>query len=942
MNIRSRLVAYLLPLLVVGPLTTVLLNMWLAGVVSDQVEVLEDESQYVIEDARSLSDAIGKKFREELLASYEANANYIRLHVDKEIRSLERVIETTASLPTLGMWFSLRQQDVNFLSHTLRDHFSELLEAGALSEVAILGIDGQEYLRVASQYLPQGGDPILDSVPLRNMRTNEAESTWFKAFAKNGGKMFAYAHVDEDYPVHTTVVSICCQLRTRSNVIGHDLASADGILRISIPLHKIIHSLTTPEDKSEEQTRLRVVDLDNGEIYFDSMDAALIGQQVSSEATVGTVIERRTSILNLRFEMHIDDQVFAVGTSRSDELAQSIVQRTDAAHGIANQLHAKISENNVIVLFVSVLLSLMLTVITVVLSRTLTGPIKQLNKATRLITMGDLQHRIAVTGRDEIAELAADFELMRQRVSDQMQKLTETNNDLEAAMRIKTSFMANMSHEIRTPLNGLLGMADLLYDSELNTNQREQLDIIRSSGQDLLSVINDILDYSKIESGNMDIERVPLNVWDLAEDVVRLFVSKAHKKGLDFNLYIDPRIQYKVLGDAHRIKQVLCNLVSNAIKFTSSGMVFLRVDREMATEESCELTFSVIDTGIGIKKESQNRIFESFNQADLSTTRRFGGTGLGLAISKRLTSLMGGTLKMDGEYGKGSTFQFTLPFVRDIELRHISSDPGFHGKHILCLHLDPLSNKVIDLYARSFGLQCHCCVDEAELREKIEALKQQQETVCAILIDLQVNTQEGIRALFSQWSAHNCIGVDNFERINNEYLKELSIKRVVSKPIRYKKLKSALSPVTRPETSLYQSSGAHQILSAFPDKRILLAEDNLINRKVVCGYLKPMELEVDVAETGTMAVRLFDEGQYDLILMDCHMPDMDGYEATRCIRNLEQEHGTHIPIIALTANAMAGDREKCLSVGMDDYLSKPLKAELLRAMLDKWFSTIES
>ena len=936
MSIRNRLVAWLLPLLLVGPILSIALNMWFHDELGPVVSQLDDIGEQVVNNAHEISESVKEDFRKELIASHENNADHIKLYLNQEIISHQRVLETLSALPSLSVWISANNSEDNFLKNSIADHFQQVVEHCGLGEISILDRDGNEKIRVAAQYVKPGGDPIFDGVPLGNSDTNESQNAWFQAFVASNKPTFVYAMISRDYPVETPVIVICKQLRLRENILGTDLKSADGIIKLTIPLNHIAKNLEESE-QALAANHVCMIDSLNRLILFDSRKKNSIGPVLFKEPVNTLIIKRETAVENLQCYLLIDESVFALGSDRSEALTKSLLSKTGSGKKLVDEIGGQLSFNNTLVLVLSAIVAVCFSIMVMFISRTFTRPIKMLNKAARQIAKGDLLHAITTKSRDEIGQLAEDFNLMRMKLATQLQELKDSNAGMEAAMRIKSSFMANMSHEIRTPLNGMLGMAELLCETDLDQYQKEQLEIIRTSGQDLLTVINDILDYSKIESNNMEVERRPFDVWSLAKDIMSLFAGKANNKGLNFNLYVDPRIQYELIGDAHRIKQVINNLISNALKFTARGMVFFRIELTKRLDDETSLVkFSVIDSGIGIEAESQSRVFDSFSQEDVSTTRRFGGTGLGLTISKKLTALMGGDLQLESTPGVGSTFSFEIPFHTGVDLKHISQIDEIQGDVVLVCGLDPLSEKIIGQYTTYLKLSYIACADASDLKAALEKCTASDQKVCLLIVDLQLSNAS---ELFEQYKKYHCIGIDTFDKVTPNRLQELHLDRALTKPIDYKKYKHELAIRADHPAEDRAQTGSEPQLHGLADKRLLLAEDNRVNQKVVFGYLKSIGLTVDVAENGLEAIKLLEEHHYDLVLMDCHMPEMDGYEATTMIRRNEEGSDEHIPIVALTANAMSGDREKCLQIGMDDYLSKPLKKDLLYKTLDKWLNT---
>ena len=604
--------------------------------------------------------------------------------------------------------------------------------------------------------------------------------------------------------------------------------------------------------------------------------------------------------------------------------------------------------------------------------RHLLKPLSSLITFTKKVAKGQFEEEAPVARPDEIGDLTAAFnymvteirnrdaELTRHRehleeqVSARTSELVKTNEDLrsakekaEEAGRLKSEFLANMSHEIRTPMNVIIGMTELTLDTKLMSVQRRYLSMVKNSAESLLGIINDILDFSKVEAGKLDLDLIEFNLLEALGEATRPLMSEAQEKGVKLLCRAQPEVPEIVVGDATRLRQILVNLIANAIKFTSSGEIRVMTEVRTQTDQEVLLNSTVSDTGIGIPQDKQKLIFQSFAQADGSVTRRFGGTGLGLAITSRLVKLMGGEIQVESELGKGSTFRFSVRFgLPQPSQADLLSGRNLRGIRVIVVDADPSTrSRVASL------LDCWT-VDAALVDNTIVAIELLKWSLnigspfAAALVSEELLERDDF-SLISFMKQHSAlakipiVSMGDHGR-DDEQCPGLVLAGYLGKPISQSRLlETLLQIVSGPPAkgAIHTETTARGAVSGRPPTlRILVSEDQPGNQVLITTLLNNQGHAITVASNGREAVEAFENDTFDLILMDIQMPEMGGVEATAAIRDMEKVKGNHIPIIALTAHAMKGDREHYLSAGMDGYVSKPIGREELLQVIENLIS----
>jgi len=630
-----------------------------------------------------------------------------------------------------------------------------------------------------------------------------------------------------------------------------------------------------------------------------------------------------------------------------------------------------------ILLFIMVVLTVLLAMLTFFMVRGITRPISQLTEAANKIRAGYDAVDIPVEGNDEIASLGISFREMLVHLKASQKALQQSNSMLEqqvkertyelqtakehletqnielknaleqasVAANSKNQFLAAMSHEIRTPLNAVLGLTELVLDSTLTTLQREHLETVFDSGETLLTILNDILDLSKIEAGKFELHYHPFSPNDLVEYIAKLYGHAAYQKGIEFIVGSIPVLTHLVLGDANRLRQILMNLLSNAIKFTDDGEVFFHIEALHEDKQTIKLHFSVKDTGIGIAADQQSLLFDDFSQIDSSDTRKYGGTGLGLSIAQKLVQLMGSEIRMESEVAKGSHFWFDLVLNKGSALAHTAKDhpPAFNQWRILIVDDNQTNREVLEHTISKWGMRNSSVGSGQAALQSLMAEADGAQPYHLALIDYKMPEMDGL-VLASRiqdeekLSTLKVIMLSSLDDgIDNDQKEAYGLDAFLHKPVHH----SALYPLMLSVMGVKERNSDAPLpkMSLTRNVKILLAEDVFFNQQVVLGVLKKLGIEnVDVANNGVEALQQFSTGKYALVLLDIQMPEMDGYMLTQKIRAIEgtEKTAARTPIIALTAHAFAHEKDKSIAIGMDDLITKPLTTAKLASVINRW------
>ena len=686
-------------------------------------------------------------------------------------------------------------------------------------------------------------------------------------------------------------------------------------------------------------------------LFATSLDAVLSEDQPVLETIVAQSIELDPEIHALSI-VNEYNQVLAAWNSKreiSDSLKipfqQDVVFEGESFGSISIVWDASVQRQTVrdhvnkIWLYTITAFTIIAFIVMLVVMRLVVAPIRAIHNKLVEIQMDQHGKPIKVQAARELDELADTVNELGNLIELKLAR----EKELEETSRSKSEFLANMSHELRTPMNGVLGMLNLLSKTELDTSQSDCVDTAVSSGKNLLSLINDILDFSKIEAGRLEYESIDFNLLSLVEDTCSALATQAHTKDLELVTDLDFTIPVMVNGDPTRLRQVLTNLMGNAIKFTTKGEIIVRT--RYVDADAGVVSFEVQDSGVGISDSAIDAIFDSFAQADGSTTRRFGGTGLGLSISKQLVEGLGGEITVTSEPDVGSTFAFTIPFRSCDEAAEPKVFNRLVGANVILLEGNDTARKQLQECLTALGAQVSAF--ESALKGLSHLSSRGTENLDAILVSSNLTDMTGTQfvQVLAKNAALNSIKVMSLVYMSSQSQDLLANNNArvgahLTKPVRLDSLHTLLGDLIHGEdSSARKPENAPQKQAAVKaGGRVLVVEDNEINQMVAVGMLESLGYTVECADNGLLALQALEDNIYDVILMDCQMPEMDGYEATGRIRKHNNPGVVATPIIALTANAMSGDSEKCIAAGMDDYLAKPFEPDLFEEKILYWMT----